>query len=186
LLKEQEMQLIITGKNMEVTDLLRTYVEKKIGKLDKYLTSIDEARVELSVEKTRSAQDRQVVQVTVRSNGKILRAEEKSADMMASIDAVLDKMYRQIARYKGKLQQRGRAAAGEMPPVPAPTEEEMSPRIARVKRFRVTPMEQEEAIEQMELLGHDFFIFFNVETDRMSVLYRRRDGDYGLLEPELA
>lgn len=179
------MQLIITGKNVEVTEWLRSYVEKKIGKLDKYLTTIDEARVELSVEKTRSAQDRQVVQVTIRSNGKILRAEEKSADMFASIDAVLDKMYRQIARYKGKQRQRGRATPGEMPPVPIPTDEEMEPSIARVKRFRVNPMDEEEAIEQMELLGHDFFVFYNVRTDRMSVVYRRRDGDYGLLEPEL-
>lgn len=180
------MQLILTGKNVEITDWLRAYVEKKVGKLDRYLPSIDEARVELSVEKTKSAQDRQVVQVTLRSHGKILRAEEKSADMFASIDAALDKMYRQIARLKGKQRRRGRPSPGEMPPIPLVTEEdEGEAEIVRVKRFRVNPMEEEEAVEQMELLGHDFFIFLNVSTDRLSVLYRRRDGNYGLLEPEL-
>jgi putative sigma-54 modulation protein len=178
------MQLNIVGKNVEVTDWLRSYVEKKIGKLDKYLPSIDEARVELAVEKTKSAQDRQVVQVTVRSSGTILRVEEKSADMFASIDTAVDKMHRQIARYKGKQRRRGRPSPGEMPPVPA-TSEETEPRVVRVKRFRVNPLEEEEAIEQMELLGHDFFIFLNLGTDRLSVIYRRRDGDYGLLEPEL-
>ena len=178
------MQLIITGKNVEVTDWLRSYVEKKIGKLDKYLPSIDEARVELAVEKTKSAQDRQVVQVTVRSNGTILRVEEKSADMFASIDTAVDKLHRQIARYKGKQRRRGRPTSGEMPPVPV-APEEMEPRVVRVKRFRVNPLEEEEAIEQMELLGHDFFIFLNTGTDRLSVVYRRKDGDYGLLEPEI-
>lgn len=178
------MQLNITGKNVEVTDWLRSYVEKKIGKLDRYLPSITEARVELSVEQTKSAQDRQVVQVTVRSNGTILRVEETSADMFASIDTAMDKMHRQIARYKGKQRRRGRPSPGEMPPV-APEPEETEPRVVRVKRFRVNPMETEEAIEQMELLGHDFFIFLNLETDRMSIVYRRHDGDYGLLEPEL-
>lgn len=178
------MQLIITGKNVEVTDWLRSYVEKKIGKLDRYLPGIGEARVELAVEKTKSAQDRQVVQVTVRSNGTILRVEEKSADMFASIDTAVDKLHRQIARYKGKQRRRGRPTSGEMPPVPV-APEETEPRVVRVKRFRVNPLEEEEAIEQMELLGHDFFIFLNTGTDRLSVVYRRKDGDYGLLEPEL-
>ncbi|GAB4411751.1 MAG: ribosome-associated translation inhibitor RaiA [Anaerolineales bacterium] len=180
------MQLIITGKNVEVTDWLRSYVEKKIGKLDRYLPTIDEARVELAVEKTKSAQDRQVVQVTVRSSGTILRVEEKSADMFASIDAAVDKMHRQIARYKGKQRRRGRPSPGEMPPVPVSEVEEEEPRIVRTKRFRVDRMEETEAIEQMELLGHDFFIFLNVNTDRLSIVYRRHDGDYGLLEPEIA
>lgn len=180
------MQLIITGKNVEVTDWLRSYVEKKIGKLDRYLPTIDEARVELAVEKTKSAQDRQVVQVTVRSSGTILRVEEKSADMFASVDAAVDKMHRQIARYKGKQRRRGRPSPGEMPPVPVGEAEEEEPRIVRTKRFRVDRMEETEAIEQMELLGHDFFIFLNVNTDRLSIVYRRHDGDYGLLEPEIA
>ncbi len=181
------MQLIIKGRNVEVTDWLREYVEKKIGKLDRYLPTITEARVDLSVEKTKSAQDRQVAQVTVRSNRVILRAEERSDDMFASIDAVLDKMYRQIARYKGKRYGRGRAPQGERVPLEEEREEEEETRrIVRVKRFALTPMGQDEAIEQMELLGHDFFVFFNVDDDAVNVVYRRRDGHYGLLQPELA
>ena len=178
------MQLIIQGKNMEVTDRLREYIERKVGKLDRYLPTITEARVELSVEGVKSAQDRQVAQLTVRTRGTLLRAEERSADMFASIDAVVDKMYRQIVRYKGKRYGRGRGP-GEMPPVEEVEEEETPPRIVRTKRFQVAPMDAEEAIEQMELLGHDFFVFFNVNTNEINILYRRKDGNYGLIEPEL-
>lgn len=178
------MQLIIQGKNIEVTDRLREYIEKKVGKLDRYLPTISEAWMELSVENTKSAKDRQVAQLTVRSKGTFLRAEERSADMFAAIDAIVDKMYRQIVRYKGKRYGRGRGP-GETPPVEE-VEEETPPRIVKTKRFQVVPMDEEEAIEQMELLGHDFFIFFNVNTNELNVLYRRRDGNYGLIEPELA
>jgi putative sigma-54 modulation protein len=178
------MQLLITGKNVEVTDWLRAYIEKKIGKLDRYLPTIIEARVELLVQETKSAKDRQRVQVTVRDNGTLLRAEEKSADMFASIDAVLDKMYRQIARYKERRQDR--RTAGEAPPIQVTPEEDdvRLPEIVRVKRFRVTPMSPDEAVEQMELLGHDFYVFQNPDGDQLSVLYRRHDGNYGLLEPQ--
>jgi len=178
------MQLIIQGKNMEVTDRLQEYIEKKVGKLDRYLPTITEARIELSVEGAKSAKDRQVAQLTVRSKGTFLRAEERTADMFASIDAIVDKMYRQIVRYKGKRYGRGRGP-GEMPPVEEFEEEELH-RIVRTKRFQVAPMDEEEAIEQMELLGHDFFVFFNVDANGLNVIYRRKDGDYGLLEPELA
>ncbi|MBC7233686.1 MAG: ribosome-associated translation inhibitor RaiA [Chloroflexi bacterium] len=180
------MQLIIKGKNMEVSEALKKYVQKKIGKLDRYLPTIDEARVELSVEKAKSNQDRQVVQVTLRSNSTILRAEERSSDMLAAIDAVRDKLQRQIKRYKERpmrIRERARAAAAASSEEQA---EELPPRIVRVKRFSVTPMDEEEAIEQMELLGHDFFIFYNPDTGSMNVLYRRKDGNYGLLQPELA
>ena len=178
------MQLIIKGKNLEITDPLRDYVNKKLGKLDRYLPSIDEVRVELSVESVKSTKDRQVVQVTMRSNNTILRAEERSADMFAAVDAVRDKLQRQIRRFKEKpvrVRERAQAAArkAEMAPV------ELPPRIVRTKRFSVRPMSADEAIEQMELLGHDFFVFYNSDDDQMNVLYRRRDGNYGLLQPEL-
>jgi len=188
------MQIILKGKNVEITDWLREYVEKKVNRLDRYLPDIQEARVELSVQKTRSSQDRQVAQLTVRGNGLILRAEERTDDMFAAIDAVLDKMHRQIARYKGKRIDRWQGQGPnrgeiEMPPLETDVLEELAEekerRIVRVKRFAVSPMDEEEAIEQMELLGHDFFIFFNPDSGRMSVLYRRKDGNYGLLEPEL-
>jgi putative sigma-54 modulation protein len=181
------MELIIKGKNVEVTDRLRDYVEKKVGKLDRYLPSINEAWVELSTEETRSAQDRQVCQMTVRANGTILRAEERSDDIFSSIDTVLDKMYRQIARYKGKRQNRWRSAPTMPEPLPIEVEEEGEDlsSIVRVKRFAMAPMLPEEAVEQMELLGHDFFVFYNADEGRINVLYRRKDGDYGLLQPEL-
>ncbi len=196
------MELTIKGKNVEVTDRLRDYVEKKIGRLDRYLPSISEARVELSSEETKAAADRQVCQVTVRSNGVILRAEERSDDIFTSIDAVLDKLYRRIARYKGKRADRWKGAGAAVEPLPIEVEEEteeeteegeeeeeeteeLLSRIVRRKRFRMVPMSPAEAIEQMELLGHDFFIFYDANAGQVNVLYRRRDGNYGLLEPEL-
>jgi putative sigma-54 modulation protein len=183
------MELTIKGKNMEVTDRLRDYVHQKVGRLDRYLPTISEAWVELSVEGTRAAEDRQVCQLTVRSNGTILRAEERSDDMFTSIDTVLGKMYRQIARYKGKRQNRWRGAGMAAEPLPMEfvdmDVEEEGARIVRSKRFPMTPMHTEEAVEQMELLGHDFYIFFNSSVDAVNVLYRRRDGNYGLLQPEL-
>jgi putative sigma-54 modulation protein len=188
------MQVILKGKNIEITDWLQEYVEKKVNKLDRYLPEIQEARIELSVQKTRSSQDRQVAQITVRSNGIILRAEERTDDMFAAIDAVVDKMNRQIARYKGKRMdrwqgQRVSRSDVELPPLDEEVFEELAEEqersIVRVKRFIASPMDEDEAIEQMELLGHDFFIFFNPNSGKLNVLYRRKDGNYGLLEPEL-
>ncbi len=181
------MKLSIQGKNLEISDWLQSYVERKIGKLDRYLPTLVEAHVELSVENTRSAQDSQVVQVTLRmdKDSTLLRAEERSADMTASIDSVLDKLYRQIIRYKGKRYRRRGGDQGEMPPVEN-LEEEPERAVVRMKRFKMNPMLVDEAIEQMELLGHDFFVFFNPDSNRINVVYRRRDGDYGLIDPELA
>jgi len=178
------MDVSIFTRNMEVTPRLREYVEQKVEKLDRYLPLIDEARVDLKVENTRSADHRQVAQLTVRVRGAILRAEERTSDMFASIDAVLDKMYRQIARYKGKRKDRWHAVAEELPveePVEAPAGE-----IVRVKRFEVLPMSPEEAIEQMELLGHRFYAFLSADENAVNVVYKRDDGNYGLLQPELA
>ncbi len=174
------MQLIISGKNVEVSDWLREYVEKKIGKLDRYLPALTEARVELTLENTRNANQSQVVQVTLRTNGTILRGEERAADFTVAVDTVTDKLYKQIERYKGKRYHN--RTPGDKPPLePTPPE---APRIVRVKRFRITPMTEEEAIEQMELLGHNFFVFANREHGTINVLYRRNDGNYGLIAPE--
>ena len=182
------MQLTITGKNLEVTDWLQEYVEKKIGRLDRYLPSITDARVELTVENTRAAKDRQVAQVTLRTKHAILRAEEASSDMFASIDAVLDKMERQIDRYKGKRWNKRMGTNGETAEAIAVEEaenvEEVS-RISRVKRFAMIPMDEEEAVDQLELLGHDFYVFYNIHDNQVNVVYRRRNGDYGLIQPEM-
>ena len=182
------MDLIIKGKGVEVTERLQDYVERKVGKLDRFLPDITEAWVELAVEGTRAAEDSQVCQVTVRANGAILRAEERSDDMFASIDTALDKMHRQIARYKGKRQSRWRGTGQQPEPLPFDIEEEVEDEsaIVRYKRFPMRPMDPEEAIEQMELLGHDFFVFHNPEEGQINVLYRRKDGNYGVIQPELA
>jgi putative sigma-54 modulation protein len=198
--KREPMPLVIKGKNVEVNDQLRSYVTKKLGKLDRYLDNILSAQVELSAEKTRSTETRQVVQVTVDANGTILRGEEKAADMYAAVDAVTDKMERQIKRYKERLYHRGKMAAGRSPTPPSlaeavmpeeaevaeEEEEEEEGRIVRTKMIDLKPMSAEEAIEQMELLGHNFFVFLNTENDGINVVYKRLDGNYGLLVPARA
>lgn len=186
------MELLIKGRNLEVSDYLYQYVEKKISKLDRYLPIISEARVDLSVTSTKTAGKLYTAQVTLRANRAILRGEERSNDMFSAVDAVVDTMYRQIARYKGKRldRWRGRVEGAAIKEINLDEleelEEQEKPVIVRRKRFQVLPMDEEEAIRQMELLGHDFFIFHNAETGEINVIYRRRDGNYGLLEPELA
>ncbi len=178
------MQLIITGKNMEVSDWLETYVRKKIGKLDRYLNDPAEAQIELSEESTKDVQHREIVQVTIFKNGTIMRGEERSADMPVAIDAVVDKLERQIKRYKEKTASKKRRLQAEVleaESAPLPEEEEGS--IVRVKRFRVQPITEEQAIDQMELLGHSFFVFQNAANNQLNVIYKRDDGNYGLLEP---
>lgn len=178
------MQLIITGKNMDVPDRLDEYVRRKIGKLERYLNDPAEAQVELSEESTKNAQHRQVIQVTIFKNGTIVRGEERAADMPTAIDAVVDKLERQIKRYKEKnVTKKRRAQIMEQESeISAPPEE---PRVVRIKRFPVPPMSEDEAIDQMELVGHSFFVFSNQTNGKLNVVYRREDGNYGLLEPEL-
>jgi len=181
------------ARNMRLTDNTRDYVEKKAAKLERYLQEIEEVRVELSHAKSaRSALDRQVAQITVHGKGFILRAEERADDIHAAFDAALDKMQRQIDRYKGKHYHGrgdGRSAAEvvkEVAEEEMPVDEtgELLPLIGRRKKFVVLPMTEDEAVEQMRLLGHDnFFIFFNAEQNAIQVLYRRRNGTYGLIEP---
>jgi len=178
------------ARNMRLTDNTREYVEKKAAKLERYLQEIDEIRVELSHVKTaRSATDRQVAQITVRGKGFILRTEERTDDIHAAFDTALDKMQRQIERYKGK-HYRGRGdgrSAAEVFEEEWPIDDEtgeLLPLIARRKKFELVPMSEDEAVEQMRLLGHDnFFVFFNAEQNSIQVLYRRRNGTYGLIEP---
>lgn len=181
-----------TARNMRLTDNTREYVEKKAAKLERHLPGIDEIRVELTHAKTaRSATDRQVAQITVRGKGFILRTEERADDLHAAFDAALDKITRQIERYKGKRYHGrgdGRSAAEviELEEEEMPVDEtgELLPLIARRKKFIVLPMTEDEAVEQMRLLGHDnFFVFFNADKNSIQVIYRRRNGSYGLIEP---
>ncbi len=185
------LEVEIYGRNMEVTDRIEDYVTKKVSKLDRYLQGIDEARVDVAyVKSARSAADRQVAQITVRGKGFILRSEERSDDIFSAFDTAMEKMQRRIERYKGK-RNRGRGdgrSAAEVVPEETFEEEtnELGPVIARRKRFFLVPMSDLEALEQMELLGHEmFFVFFNANTNAVNVLYKRRDGTYGMIEPEI-
>lgn len=194
------MQLVLKGKNFVISDRIRDYVERKVGKLDRYLPDISEARVEITQEKTKSVKDRNVVQLTLRTNGTILRAEDRSEAIYASIDSVVDKIHRQIVRYKGKRQDRWKGQTNKaqqqiqqedlLPTLDSETmaaiAEEQDRKIVRVKKFLMSPMTEEEAVDQMELLGHSFFVFFNIESNRINVVYSRSDNNYGLLDPELA
>ena len=180
----------VFGRNMEITDRIDDYVTKKAEKLYRYLKETEEIRVDLAYAKSaRSAADRQVAQITLRGKKALLRAEERSDDIFAAFDAALDKMQRQIERYKGK-HYRGRGDGRSVTEVVAPEAEEIAESeeiIVRRKKFALYPMNEAEAVEQMNLLGHDqFFIFYNAETDAVNVLYRRRDGAYGLIEPHIA
>ena len=179
----------VVARNMRLADNTREYVEKKTAKLDRYLQEIDEVRVELShVKAARNATDRQVAQITVHGKGFILRTEERADDLHAAFDTALDKMQRQIDRYKGKHfhgRGDGRSAA-EVVEEEMPVDEtgELLPLIARRKQFIVLPMNEDEAVEQMRLLGHDnFFVFYNAEQNSIQVLYKRRNGTYGLIQP---
>ncbi len=177
------------ARNMRLTDTTRDYVQKKAAKLERYLQEIEEIRIELSHAKSaRSALDRQVAQITVHGKGFILRAEERADDVRTAFDAALDKMQRQVDRYKGKHYHgrgNGRPAAEAVEEeMPVDETGELLPLIGRRKKFVVLPMTEDEAVEQMRLLGHDnFFIFFNAEQNALQVLYRRRNGTYGLIEP---
>ena len=177
------MDVTIKSRNLEMTDALREYVERKGARLDRFIDNISEAQFDLSVQSARNAQDRQVAQLTLRTtSGAILRVEERSSDMHSSIDAALDKMSRRIKRYKGKHWQSQTRATEEEPELET---EETEPEVVRIKRFQTRPMEVEEAVEQMELLGHDFFAFYSMENSNFNVVYRRKDGGYGLLIPEI-
>jgi len=186
------MTTLIFTHHIELTPRLETYVEKKVGRLDRYMPNLAEVRVDLTEQNASSALERQIAQVTVRDDrGTILRAEERSSDMFSAVDGVVDKLYRQIRRYRGRRQdrRRGAAAVDEMAtvePLPLEVDEDESEggSIVRRKRFPLHPMNTEEALDQMALLGHDFFVFFNADENAINVLYRRRDGDFGLLQPE--
>lgn len=175
------MNIVVSGKNVEITGALRDYVTKKINKLSKYFEDKPiTARAVLSVEK-----DRQIVEVTIPVDGMILRGEEATFDMYASIDMVIDKLDKQFTRFKSRSKRRTQASLGTMPIIDSsalPTTPE-HPHLVRRKTFPLKPMMLDEALLQMDLLGHDFFAFNNADTDSVNVLYRRRDGQYGLLEP---
>ena len=175
------MKFIILGKNIEVTPGLRSAVEDKIGKLEKYFNPDTEAHVTLSVEK-----DRQKIEVTIPVKGNIIRSEQVSNDMYVSIDLVEEIIERQLKKYKTKLIAKEQSAGCfKQDFIEKDYMDEEEVQIVRTKKFDIKPMYPEDACVQMELLGHNFYVFSNAETDEVNVVYKRKNGTYGLIEPEL-
>jgi putative sigma-54 modulation protein len=190
------MQIEIHGRNIHVDQRLQEYVEKKINKLDKYLPNISEIHVDLAHEHQHKGSERAIAQLTVRNNrGTVLRAEDKKqTDIFAAVDMAIDKMYRQISRYKGKQRRRSgerfevmepELATAEALPIEIQDEFDVPETILRRKQVELIPMSEEEAMDQMDLLAHDFFMFYNSSTGQINVLYHRESGGYGLLEPHM-
>ncbi len=177
------VKVVVKGKNLDVTPALRGYAEKKIVKFEKYLTGEQEVLSEVTL---RTEREMHISELTMVINGRILRGEGSTEDMYASIDDSVDKIERQFSKYKSKIQRRVQGPKiSELPSQAGTSEAETKEaKIVRTKRFAFKPMDAEEAVLQMELLGHNFFVFSNAATDDVTVVYKRRDGNYGLIEPE--
>lgn len=174
------MNLVISGKNLDITEGLRVAVEEKIGKLERYFTDTTEVHVTLSAEKMR-----QKIEVTIPMKGNIIRAEETSSDMYVSIDLVEEVIERQLRKYKNKLiDQKQTAIHLNKSFIDEESVDDEEIKIVRSKKFAMKPMDAEEACVQMELLGHNFFVFRNADTDEVNVVYKRKGNTYGLIEPE--
>ena len=174
------MRFIISGKNIDVTEGLKNSVYDKIGRLEKYFTPETEVHVTFNVEK-----ERQKIEVTIPMKGNIIRAEQVSTDMYVSIDLVVEIIERQLKKYKSKIIDKKQSAEYFKPEyLDSEDVDDEEIKIIRSKRFAVKPMDPEEACIQMELLGHNFFVFRNSETDDVNVVYKRKDNTYGLIEPE--
>lgn len=185
------MQFQVKGRNIDVTEALRSYAEEKLLKLGKHLNSASTMELEFFVEKNPSIADNQVAEATIFTKGPVLRAKGASADMYASIDLVSDKLSRQVKKYRSKLVSHNSHVRGSLPAEAAlavdfgdEEEEEEGPQIVKMKQFLIKPMSIEEAALQLELIGHEFFVFQNSESNDTNVIYRRRDGNFGLIEPK--
>jgi putative sigma-54 modulation protein len=180
------MQFQVKGRNLEVSEAIRSYAEKKLGKLERQLTN-PRVELELAVENNPSIADNHVAEATIWTNGPVLRAREASSDIHASIDQLVAKLERQVRRYRSRGRSRRRRAARANGPsaqsIPVVSEAD-APRIVKTKQFTVQPMGPEEAVLQLELIVHDFFVFRDAESNDVNVVYRRNDGDYGLIEPQ--
>jgi putative sigma-54 modulation protein len=181
------MQFQVKSRNVEVSDAIKTYAEEKLSKLERQL---DDPRVELelAVEKNPSIAENQVAEATIWTKGPVLRAREASRDMRSSIDQLVEKLERQVTRYRTRGRDRRRRAARANDAAGAAGDatfaEDAAPEIVKTKRFALNPLSAEEAVLQLELVGHDFFVFRSAESEAVNVVYRRRDGGYGLIEPQ--
>jgi ribosome hibernation promoting factor len=178
------MQIIVKGKNLEMTEALRQHACDKVSRVEKYFDGILKTEIELSVERNPKITESQVVEVTIFSSGPIIRAKESATDMYQAIDQVTAKLERQARKVKRKWIDRSHHAKNPFKgPVVIDEEEEKETVIVKTKSFPLKPMTPEEATLQMDLVGHDFFVFINSETDETNVVYKRKDGNYGLIEP---
>jgi putative sigma-54 modulation protein len=176
------VRTIVKGKNYEVPSRVRSYAERKLTRLERFLDDRSDATVELSVERHRSSSDSHIVEVTLVIDGQTLRGKAAGESHKVGIDAVVDKIERRAVDFLEKP--RARERSGEREPVESePERDDVRGQIVKVKRFDIEPMFEEDAVARMEELGHEFFVFVNAENERVAILYRRRDGDYGLLEP---
>ncbi len=188
--KSRTFHVIVQGRHMDITPALKQYAEEKIGKIGRHFDQVQKAQVVLNVERRGELGKAEIAEVTVWGDGIILRGEDASADMYASIDSVVEKLQKQIEKYRSRMIEKRRidesrkrtrrviaaeAALHSGPDVP---------NVVRIKRFAMKPMTVEDATLQLDLLGHSFFVFRNAETEEVNVLYRRTDGQYGLIEPE--
>ncbi|MCZ6615542.1 MAG: ribosome-associated translation inhibitor RaiA [Chloroflexi bacterium] len=195
------MEILIQPRNIRVNDHTRAYIQKRFAPLGRRLRGIGETKVEIRREPTRSTQHQVIVQVTANVNGTLLRAEERAATVNAAVDVVANALDRQVMKYKGRRLKNLKGKGGQRESIrvqpreaEAAAEDAEEPiaavlptgRVIRVKRFPVRGMGVEEAVVQMELLGHNFFLFLNGATQQYNVLYRRNDGDYAVIEPELS
>jgi len=187
------VNLTVKGRNLVLTDAIGAYAEEKLGKLGKYLANGARCEVEMWTEKNPSIAANQVVEVTIFTKGPVIRAREASPDIYASIDLVFAKLERQVKKYRGKLVARSQSGHKEVlvsegfqlpEEAEEPEAETSSPQIVKTKQFMIKPMTPEEACLQLELVGHDFYVFTNAETGETAVVYRRRDGNYGLIEAQ--
>jgi ribosome hibernation promoting factor len=178
------MRLLVKGKNLEVSESIRSYAEEKLQKLDRQLHELTRVEVELAVERNPSISANQIAEATIWTKGPVLRAREASGDMRASIDQLTEKLLRQVKHYRDRRSRRSSRGNG-IPPGGVPViREESEPQIVKSKQFPVKPMTAEEAVLQLELVGHDFFVFQNADSGEVNVVYRRKGGGYGLIEPQ--
>lgn len=176
------MELQIMGKNVGLSDDVRKSIEERVKKLERHLPNIQQGMVEISREATKSPEDRFIAQITIAHSGNLLRGEETSSDILTAVKSAVDVVDRRIERYKGLLYRKGKRTA--IPAIEA--EEGLAPKIVKEKRFVLRKMSPDEAVEQMELLGHNFFLFITDSGGRIGLLYRRQDGQYGLIEAEVS
>lgn len=178
------MRLQVKGRNLDISDSVRSYAEQKLAKLDRQLGDNTEVELELMVEKNPSIAANQVAEVTVWAKGSILRAREASNDMRASIDLLTEKLLRQVQHYRDKRSRRDLRHTNVRADGGPPEMTDLDQQIVKTKQFAVKPMTPDEAVLQLELVGHDFFVFRNADTGDVAVVYRRADGAYGLIEPQ--